>query len=109
MYKLDLQKAEELEIKLPTFVGKAREFQKNKCFTDYAKAFDCVDHNKLWKILKNMGIPYFYLTPEKPVYKSRSNRTGHGTMDWLKIGKEVCQGYTLSPAYMQGTSCLMPS
>ena len=62
MYKLDLEKAEEPEIKSPTFcwiIEKAREFQKNIyfCFIDYAKAFDCVDHNKLWKILKQMGIP----------------------------------------------------
>ena len=63
MYKLNLEKAEEPEIKLPTSIGsqkkKEREFQKNIyfCFTDYAKAFDCVDHNKLWKILKEMGIP----------------------------------------------------
>ena len=62
MYKLDLEKAEEPEIKLPTFAGnsrKAREFQKNIyfCFTDYAKAFGCVDHKKLWKILQELGIP----------------------------------------------------
>ena len=61
MFKLDLEKAEEPEIKLPTSAGssKKQEFQKNIyfCFTDYAKAFDCVDHNKLWKILKEMGIP----------------------------------------------------
>ena len=62
MYKLDLEKAEEPEIKLPASAGsqkKTREFQKNIyfCFIDYAKAFDCVDHNKLWKILKEMGIP----------------------------------------------------
>ena len=62
MFKLDLEKAEEREIKLPTSAGsskKAREFQKNFhfCFIDYAKGFDCVDHNKLWKILKEMGIP----------------------------------------------------
>jgi len=62
MFKLDLEKAEETEIKLPTSVGsskKARKFQKNIyfCFIDYAKAFNCVDHNKLWKILKEMGIP----------------------------------------------------
>ena len=61
-FKLDLEKAEEPEIKLPKSVGsskKAREFQKNIyfCFIDYAKAFDCVDHNKLWKILEQMGIP----------------------------------------------------
>ena len=61
MFKLDLEKADEPEIKLPTSVGseKVREFQKNIsfCFIDYAKAFDCVDHNKLWKILQEMGIP----------------------------------------------------
>ena len=66
MYKLGLEKAEELEIKLPTFVGsqrKTKELQKNIyfCFIDYAKAFDCVDQNTLWKILKEMGIPD-YLT-----------------------------------------------
>ena len=62
MFQLDLEKAEEPETKFPTSIwitGKAREFQKNIyfCFVDYAKAFDCVDHNKLWKILKEMGIP----------------------------------------------------
>ena len=62
MFKLDLEKAEEPEIKLPTSIGsteKAREFQKNIyfCFIDYAKAFDCVDHDKLWKILQELGIP----------------------------------------------------
>ena len=59
MFKLDLETAEEPEIKLPTSVGslKKQEFQKNFCFIDYAKAFDCVDHNKLWKILKETGIP----------------------------------------------------
>ena len=61
MFKLDLEKAEELEVKLPTSVGsqKKQEFQKNIyfCFIDYTKAFDCVDQNKLWKILKEMGIP----------------------------------------------------
>ena len=58
-FKLILEKAEEPEIKLPTSTGssKKQEFQKNICFIDYAKAFDCVDHNKLWKILKEMGIP----------------------------------------------------
>ena len=79
MFKLDLKKAEEPEIKLPTYIGslkKAREFQKNiyLCFTDYAKAFDCVDHNKLWKILKETGNTRPpYLPPEKPGCRSRSN------------------------------------
>ena len=59
MFKLDLEKAEEPEVKLLAYIGsqKKQEFQKNFCFTDYAKAFDCVDHNNLWKILKEMGIP----------------------------------------------------
>ena len=80
---------------------KARELQKNiyVCFIDYAKAFDCVDHNKLWKILKEMGIPdhltcllrNLYAGPEATV------RTGHGTRDWFQIGKGVCQGCILSP------------
>ena len=70
MYKLGLEKAQDPEIKLPTFIEKAREFQKNIyfCFLGYVKAFDFVDHNKLWKILKKTS-------PEKPVWKSRSDRT----------------------------------
>ena len=78
MFKLDLEKAEEPEIKLPTSAGslKKQEFQKNIyfCFIDYAKIFDCVDHNKLWKILKEMGIPGPPDLPlEKSVCRSRSN------------------------------------
>ena len=72
MFKLDLEKAEEPEFKLE----KAREFHKNIyfCFIDYAKAFDCVDHNKLWKILKEMGIPDHLTCPlEKPICRSASN------------------------------------
>ena len=59
IFRLDLEKAEEPEVKLLAYIGsqKKQEFQKNFCFTDYAKAFDCVDHNNLWKILKEMGIP----------------------------------------------------
>ena len=78
MFKLDLERAEESEFKLPTSVAsqKNREFQKNIyfCFIDYAKAFDCVDHNKLWKILKEMGMsrPH-YLSAEKPACELRSN------------------------------------
>ena len=76
MFKLDLEEAEKPETKLPTSAGsskKQREFQKNIyfCFIDYAKAFDCVDHNKLWKILKEMGIPDLPL--EKPICRSGSN------------------------------------
>ena len=77
MFKLDLEKAEEPEIKLPTSSGssKKKEFQKNIyfCFIDYAKAFDCVDHNKLWKILKELGIPDYLTYLEKPVCRSGSN------------------------------------
>ena len=74
---------------------KAREFQKKIyfCFIDYAKAFDCVDHNKLWKILKEMGIPGHFTCLKKPVCKSGSN----GIMNWFKIGKGVSQGCILSP------------
>ena len=79
-------------------VEKARKFQKNIYFyfIDYANAFDCVDHNKLWKILRENSSPY--LPPEKPVCRSRSNsKTRHGTMNWFKIGKGLCQGCILSP------------
>ena len=76
MFKLVLENAEEPAIKLPRFAGssKKQEFQKNIyfCFIDYAKAFDCVDHNKLWKILKEMGLPD-HLLPEKSVCRSRNN------------------------------------
>ena len=104
MFKLDLEKAEEPEIKLPTIcwiMEKAREFQKNIyfCFIDYAKAIDCVDHNKLWKILKKMGIPDLLTCLLRNLYKGQETtvRTGHGTTDWFKIGKGVCQSYILSP------------
>ena len=86
MCKLDLEKAEEPEIKCQYLLDhqKSKMFQKNiYCFIDYAKAFDCVDQNKLWKILKEMGVPDRppYLPPEKSVGRSRSNRTGHGITD----------------------------
>ena len=78
-----------------------REFQKNTyfCFIDYAKAFDCVDHNKLWKILKEMGIPDHLTCLLRNMYAGQEAtvRTGHGTTDWFQIGKGVHQGYTLSP------------
>ena len=101
MYKLDLEKAEEAEIKFPTSVGPfpAREFQKNICFIDYTKAFDCVDHNKLWKIPKDMGIPDHLTCLLRNLYAGQEAtvRTGHGTTDWFQIGKGVCQGCILSP------------
>ena len=103
MFKLDLEKVEEPEIKLPTSVGslKEQEFQKNIyfCFIDYAKAFDCVDHNKLWKTLKKMGTPDHLTCLLGNLYEGQEAtvRTGHGTTDWFQIGKGVCQGCILSP------------
>ena len=82
-------------------IKKGREFQKNIyfCFIDYTKTFDCVNHNKLWKILKEMGIPDHLTCLMRNLYVSQEAtvRTGHGTMDWLQIGKGVCQGCILSP------------
>ena len=73
-------------------IKKAREFQKNICFIDYDKAFDCVDHNKLWKILKEMGIPDHLTCLLRNLYAGQEAtfRTGHGTTDWFQIGKGVC-------------------
>ena len=80
---------------------KAREFQKNIyfCFIDYAKAFDCVGHNKLWEILKERGIPDHLTCLIGNLYAGQEAtvRTGHGTADWFQIGKGVCQGCILSP------------
>ena len=77
---------------------KAREFQRNICFIDYAKAFDCVNHNKLWNILNEMGIPDHLTCLLRNLYAGQEAtvRTGHGTMDWFQIGKGVCQGCILS-------------
>ena len=104
VFKLDLEKAEEPEIKLSTSVGiikKAREFQKNIyfCFIDYDKAFDCVDHHKLWEILQEMGIPNHLTCLLRNLYTGQEATvgTGHGTTDCLQIGKGVHQGYILSP------------
>ena len=79
---------------------KAREFQKiiYFCFINYAKAFDCVDHNKLWKILKEIGIPDHLTCLLRTLYAGQEAtvRTGHGTTDWFQIGKGVCQGCIVS-------------
>ena len=71
-------------------------------FVDYSKAFDCVDHNKLWKILKEMGIPHHLACPLRNLYAGQEAtvRTGHGTTDWFQIGKGVRQGCILSLAYL---------
>ena len=102
MFKLVLEKAEEPEIKLPTSDGleKTIEFQKNMyfCFIDYAKAFDCVDHRKLWKILQEMGIPDYLTCLLRSLYAGQEAtvRPEQSTTDWFQIGKGVCQGCILS-------------
>ena len=82
-------------------INEAREVQKSIyfCFIDYAKAFDCVDHNKLWKILKKMGIPDHLTCLLRNLYAGQEAtvRTGHGTTDWFQIGKGIYQGCILSP------------
>ena len=104
MFKLDLEKAEELEIKLPTSAGSSKKRESSMklmylCFIDYAKALDCVDHNKLWKILKEMGIPDHLTCLLRNLYAGQEAtvRTGQGTTDWFQIGKWVGQGCILSP------------
>ena len=103
MFKLDLEKAEGPEIKLRTSArsSKKQEFQKNIyfCFIDYAKAFDCADHNKLWKILKEMGIPDHLTCLLRTLYAGQEAtvRTGHGSTDWFQIRKGARQGCLLSP------------
>ena len=99
--QLDLEKAVEPKIKLPTSVGsskKATEFQKNIYFIDYIKDVDCVDHNKLWKILQEMGILDHLTCLLRNLYADQEAtvRTGHGTPDWFQIGKRVHQGCMLS-------------
>ena len=85
-------------------IGKAREFQKhiNLCFIDYTKAFDCVDHNKLWKIIKDMGMTDQLTCLLRNLYVGQETtvRTLHETMDWFKIGKEIWQGYKSSPCLL---------
>ena len=103
MFKLVFEKAEEPEIivNILWIIKKAREFQKNIyfCFIDYAKAFDCVDHNKQWKILKELGIPDHLTCLLRNLYAGQEAtvRTGHGTTDWFQIRKGVHQGSILSP------------
>ena len=105
MFKLVLEKAEEPEIKLPTSAGSSKKQESSRktsisaLLTDYAKAFDCVDHNKLRKILKAMGIPDHLtcLLRNLPTGQEATIRTGHGTTDWFQIGKGVLQGCILSP------------
>ena len=104
MFKLDLEKAKEAHIKLPTLLDhqkSKRVTEKNIyfCFIDYAKAFNCVDHCKLWKILKKMGISEHLTCLMRNLYAGQEAivRTGHGKTDWFQIGKGVRQGCILSP------------
>ena len=113
MFTLVLEKAEEPEMKLPTSTGssKKQEFQKNIyfCFIDYAKAFDCVGHNKLWKIPKEMGIPDHLTCLLRNLYARQevTVRTGYGTTDWFQKGNEYIKAVHCHPVYltsMQNTS-----
>ena len=103
MFKLVLEKAEEPEIKLPTSAGswKSKKNPENIyfCFIDYAKTFDSVDHNKLWKILKDMGVPDHLTCLLRKLYggQEATVRTGHGTTDKFQIGKGVSQCCIVSP------------
>ena len=104
IFKLDLEKAGEPEIKLPTSVGLSIKQQSSRqsiyfCFIDYAKASDCVDHNKLWKIFKDMGIPDHLTCLQRNLYAGQEAtvRSGHRTTDWFQVGKGVRQGCILSP------------
>ena len=107
IFKLNFEKAEEPEIKLPASARsskKTRKLQKNIyfCFIDYAKAFDYVDRHKLWKILKEMGTPDHLACLLRNLHADQEAtvRTGHGTTDWFQIRNGVHQGCKLSPAYL---------
>ena len=95
MFKLVLEKAEEPEIKLPISAGSSKKQESSRktsiCFIGYAEAFDCVDHKKLWKILKEMGIPDHLTRLLRNLYAGQEAtvRTGHGKTDWFQIGKGV--------------------
>ena len=100
MFKLVLEKSEDQIANICWIIKKVREFQKNIyfCFIDYAKAFDCVDHKKLWKILKEMTIPDHLTCLLRNLYAGQEATisTGHETTDWIQTGKGVCQGCILS-------------
>ena len=114
MFKLVLEKAEEPEIKLPTSAGSWKKQESSRkniyfCFIVYAKAFDCVDLNKLWKILKEMGIPDHLSCLLRNLYAGQevTVRTGHETTDWFQTEKEYVKAVYCHPVYltyMQSTS-----
>ena len=104
MFKLVLEKAEEPEIKLPTSVASSKKQESSRkniyfCSIDYTKSFDCVDQNKLWKILQEMGIPDHLTCLLRNLYavQEATVRTGHGTTDWFQIRKGARQDCILSP------------
>ena len=113
MFKLVLEKAEEPEIKLPTSAGSWKKQQSSRKTSISAlltaKAFDCVDHNKLWKILKEMGIPKHFTRVLKNLYAGQETtvRTGHRTMNCFKVRKGVRQGYILSPCFSLYAQCII--
>ena len=114
MFKLDLEKAEETEIKFPTSTGSSKKQQSSRktsisALLTMPKPLTDVDHNKLWKILKEMGIPDYLTCLLRNLYAGQETlvRTGHGTTDWFQIGKGVRQAVYCHPAYltyMQSTS-----
>jgi len=104
MFKLVLEKAEEPEIKLPTSIGSSKKQESSRkniyfCFIDYAKAFDYVNHNKLWKILQEMGLPDHLICLLRNPYAGHETtvKPGHRTTYWFQVGKGIQQGYILSP------------
>ena len=106
MFKMDLEKTEEPEIKLPTSAKPSKKWERSRktyfCFIDYAEAFDCVDHNKLWKILKEMGIPDQLTCLLRNLYAGQEAtvRTGHSTQTGSKSGKEYIKAVYCHPAYL---------
>ena len=118
MFKLDLEKAEEPEVKLPTSAGSSKKQESSRKTSTSAlltmpRPFDCVHHNKLWKILKEMGIPDHLTCLLRNLYAGREAtiRNEHGKTDWFQMRKGVQQGCIFSPpylTYMQSTSCEMP-
>ena len=118
MFKLDLEKTEEPEIKLPISIGLQKNQENSRkniffCFIDYAKVFDCVDHNKLWKILKKIGIPDHMTFFLKNLYAGQEAtiKTGHGATDCIQTGKGILQDVQSYPVYLtpiQSTSYKMP-
>ena len=105
MYKLELEESGGPEIKLPTSTGSLKKQERSRkkkiyfCFIDYAKAFDCMDHNRLWKILKVLGIPDHLTCLLRNLHAGQEAtvRTGHGTTGWFQIGKRIHRGCILSP------------